>query len=193
LAFFSQKFWDWVAKVDMFDTQHNKDNEPMVKRKTSVWGLFSLMALLWVAFLVILTLLQQFYDNITETKALVPILFLSQEAGEISANIEVVVSLHNYGGNCVSNDSCANGISLSWENTVHDDVSLKCYFIDKVCYIFSDCKSCVLSSSSNISLDLYETSSYASYFSVNVTSDSSIPGESSSYAIMYIPLQALFS
>ncbi|CAG9320893.1 unnamed protein product [Blepharisma stoltei] len=187
LAFFSKKFWDWVARVDIFDTQHNKDNEPMIKRKTSVGGLFSLMALLWAGFLVVLTTLQIFYDNITETKALIPYLFLAQEAGKLSADIKVVVSLYNYGGNCTVNDSCANGISLSWTDTAHDDVTLNCYFTDKVCYVFSECKSCVLSSSSSLTLSLYETNSYASYFSVNVTSDSSIPGESSSYATYIHP------
>ncbi|CAG9320892.1 LZTR1_7 [Blepharisma stoltei] len=187
IAVSSGKLSSWVAKADIYDDKHNEDNQPMYKRKTYIGGLFSLLTTLWAFFIVIQYILQQSYDNVIETKSLIPLLHLYQQAGKFSGDISVSLSLYNYGGTCVKNGSCAAGLSLTWMNTNSDQTIMECEFFDKNCIVSTTCKNCEISTDASLVFNFTESSSYGSFFLVEVTADSAIPNEPSSYSVYAYP------
>lgn len=183
LFIFRSEFREKIKEFDFFDTEHNKDGEVMFKNKTIIGGLFSVFSLLGAGYLVFLSILTFSMDNVSETKSLVPYLTLINEAQEIKSDITLVVAFHNYLDTCGNeNNKCGEYIHVGIQN--HE---ISCYKINKICYVSVKCKSCSIDGGSEILFSLSERFSYASAISANLTTDSSIPQQKSSYNLFIKP------
>ncbi|CAG9313105.1 unnamed protein product [Blepharisma stoltei] len=182
-----KQFRQSIIRWDLYDDKHNEDDQPMWSRKTSIGGVFSIISLIIAAYLVSISFVQYRWNNIAESKSLIPIENLIKQAGRIKGDLFIVIGIYNYGGTCVENDSCNENIILSFENIQGDFSKINCIKQNKNCFVEITCKSCSLDTGAYLYLLLSETTSYCSYFSANVSADSSIPGEKSSLNLYVSP------
>lgn len=160
---------------------HNDElNQPIIKTRTKVGGLFSLLSIIGALFIIIISFLAFHYNNVTESKSLVPLLNLVNEASKIEALIIINIVLYNYGGDCDINNKDDLIIYIPFD-IKGDFYNFDCQSEGNDCECILICKKCSLNSGSYIFFNFAEANSYTGYFSVNVTSDSSIPGEISSF------------
>ena len=180
------QFKNLYLKVDLFSSQHsNSLNEPIIYRKTSIGGLFSLFFFGFCLAAVPPMIDSYINDNIYEQKALVPLVTIEKLI--TSSFLIVTVDLQYYGGLCVESDTCISLILISDDNINYKNRSISCTKLPNACSIKLNYTDCHISGLSLISIVSYEHESYCSIISVNVTSDSSIPSEVSSYVFNLKP------
>lgn len=98
----SDWFKEVIPKFDMFTQQHNYNiGENMMTKRTFLGGLITCFAICVICFLATQTILFFFYDNIEESKALIPIVVMDED---VKGDIKVVFAFNAYGGECVNSD-----------------------------------------------------------------------------------------
>ena len=171
-----------VKAFDLYTQNHNyKYNMPMILQKTTFGGAFSLLFFAYAIILISSAGLSYIYENISEIKALQPLVILEAKTKYFYANIKVEISLMQYLDNCHFADGLIylniSGIMNSKDNS---NDSFNYYRLSNgSCLIIYDCNNCYLESDAYILVNSDESTSYASGLSVAVTSTSSIPEKSS--------------
>lgn len=181
----SRKSRIFVIKADLFTSQHSNElNKPIIFRKKSIGGLFSLMFIAYCVAVIPPMIDSYIKDNIVEQKALVPLVTIDQTIS--SSFLTVIINLHYYGGNCIDSNTCISSIIISDESLKYSSKKTTCTKSSNTCSIKILYENCEIIDSGSISILSYEFESYCSIISVNVTSESSIPGEISS---VYLKLE----
>lgn len=109
----------WLKNVDNYKLDHNHIlDQIMYVKATQIGGVFTLMFLVSVIFVPLTTLITYTFDNIIESKSLVPFFITEREAFEadiqLEGKFEFWVKFFNYGGECVNeNLECHEEISLT--------------------------------------------------------------------------------
>ena len=181
-----------LKKVDLFTAQHGNDLEkPVVYRKTTVGGVFSIAFIFFSIVSVAASVLTYKLDNISETRTLIPVITLDKEI--VSKDYETTAFFYLYGGECVdiSNENskvCSKYISVLTEGIDYYSKDIKCFAEDETCRIriyFKEFK--LVSKIAKIFFNLQESSSSANAIGLNLTSSSSIPNEKSSISVVIQP------
>ncbi|OMJ82365.1 hypothetical protein SteCoe_16966 [Stentor coeruleus] len=184
VLFFSiifKKLWKSLNNVDIFATYHSQDlNVPIIYKKTSIGGLFSLMFIFGAFVSITGSLMNYTLNNITEIKALVPVLTLEEDI--IAHSVIIISTFYMYGGDCVNNhNACIEDISYTIIGLSFSSEFVSCKLAFNNCIISLELKNVrLLLSSASVYIDLKESRSYASFIGINITSSSSIPTEISS-------------
>ena len=172
--------WNKLRLIDMFVSYHgNELGVPVIHRKTSFGGLFTI----FFSFACILTIITGFLEytlnNIDEIRALVPVITLTED---ISAkNLEINSTFYIYGGDCVVDFKCHPLIEFQDFGFYYTNKSVVCGRANENCFIHAKYENVKLEQkNSEIRLSLREKFSFASALTVNMTSSSSIPNEISS-------------
>ena len=77
----------------------------MLVRETKIGGLFTLLLFAVVSYVVISNFLYFNYDNVTETKAQIPIVVVEENYGVIDGKITINVIFQQYGGECITEEN----------------------------------------------------------------------------------------
>ncbi|CAG9323524.1 unnamed protein product [Blepharisma stoltei] len=167
-----------LPRFDSYSTNHEtKENHPIIKRRTALGGLFSLIFLMLACLFILQGAVIYFTDNIIEEKNLEPLVSLENDYDSFPGEIYIIVTFYYYGGSCVNGDSCVSDLFYSYIDIEGDMSHPVCKFEETDCVVSFTCHSCNLGVGASINLSIYEPRSYASYISVNISSTSSIPNE----------------
>ena len=99
--------------ADIFQLKHNfHAGEIMRVRKTKTGGFFAIVGFVIIIYIVISAFVFFEFDNVVESKALIPIVVVNQNWGTIKGRIEIHVIMYRYGGECVVEDKCHPAISF---------------------------------------------------------------------------------
>ena len=175
-----KKFWFSIQKIDLFVDYHANELElPVVYKKTSCGGLFSFIFIVVSLITVVIGILGYTINNITEIRALIPVIALGKE---IKAEIvEIKVGFYIYGGSCVVDEKCSPLIDYQNQGFEYDMRKVSCKLEKEVCQVSFEYENLKLKGkNSEIFIGMKEKLSFASGIFVNITSSSSIPNEISS-------------
>ncbi|CAG9318074.1 unnamed protein product [Blepharisma stoltei] len=178
-----------LRNIDLYSGNHNYKKDSVMKlKKTDCGGIFTIIFLV-VAIIIILSYAINYQlNNIQETKTLVPLVALEDEASTFPALINVSTTLFNYGGHCKTGNSCHESISFTTTSITYDSLELSCYINNgNNCTIALVCKKCVIDAGAVVQLNLLEASSYTSAIISNVSSFSSIPDKISGIYQVLLP------
>lgn len=175
-----------VKKFDMYASQHQqKENEAIIMKKTSIGGLFSVFFLMLSLLLVISAVVAFSKDNVYETKGLVPIITITDEVFSESFSISAV--FYNYGGLCAGDLNYNSRIFIEDSTLNYSSKAITCERTVNDCIVSIDYQKLSISFNPSVTFKLEEQGSFASYISLNTTSLSSIPGETSSILLFSYP------
>lgn len=77
----------------------------MKTRRTLIGGITSIIVYGSIVFLTIQSLLYFFFDNIEETKSLIPIVVVNEFYDTIKGTINIKVTFNEYRGQCVTEEN----------------------------------------------------------------------------------------
>jgi hypothetical protein len=116
LLMVSETVREKMAALDIFVLEHNHSrNKPMIVRSTSVGGVVSVMCMILIMYVIFQSFLYYFYDNVDETKTLIPLVVLKELYGTILTDIKTTLVLNEYGGHCLDSSDNALGNTCSPE------------------------------------------------------------------------------
>ncbi|OMJ66392.1 hypothetical protein SteCoe_36769 [Stentor coeruleus] len=181
------KIWDKIKSMDLFVKKHKTElGIPIVYKKTSLGGLFTVFFIILSIASLASSILTYSTDNITEIKSLMPSITLDQEIKSSYFYVETI--FYTYGGACTVNSTCHPSIKFDSQDLSFTKKIQTCTKIEedtcKIVLVFYDFN--IESSLSYITLQLEEKNSYAGYFTINITSPSSIP---ESFSSVFIPVE----
>lgn len=168
-------------KIKIFDIYNDKHTykygDAVILKETVLGGLFSLFFFCLSLVIIANILIQYSLENTTESKALQPLPILQLEVDSFLADIKIVVTFNAYGDSCSQDDQCSPGIYFQVSDfKITGNYSFKCELVEIACVITFMCLDCEITSGSSVYFYLNELLSHASSITVNLTSDSSIPG-----------------
>ena len=169
-----------VRDLDLYVDQHDQELDiPVVFRKTSIGGFFSIVFLLFAGIVIVGSCLSYFLDNVTESKSLVPTLLLESY---VSASIlEITISFYVYGGTCVKNSTeCQDGNYVQDSSIAFSSKTVKCTMVAPTCQVYILYTGFAISGTAAVQIQMREFSASATAMSVNMTVTSSIPNQESS-------------
>ncbi|OMJ75810.1 hypothetical protein SteCoe_24991 [Stentor coeruleus] len=169
--------------LDIFSDMHNHSYEsPMVMTKNNFGGFFAIVFAAVTIIFVGSSVIDYTYNNIQETKALVPLIVLEDYNTQISSDKLIVEStLVGYGGECGVNGKCNENILIDYANLKGTYFYYKCAFVENsVCVITIIFHNFEILGKASIFINSKEKLSYTSAIFINVTTNSSIPNEISS-------------
>ncbi|OMJ92453.1 hypothetical protein SteCoe_4792 [Stentor coeruleus] len=173
-----------IQRVDLFVADHGQElNKPVVLRTTKLGGLFSIYFLLSAGIIILGSFLTYELDNITEIKALIPLITLEETISAEKLHIETTFFI--YGGTC--NNDNQNLLLLSETSINYKSKQITTNFISNNCIISITYNNIILLNSAKILIILTERTSRASFIGANFTISSSIPSESSNIFIPIFP------
>ena len=178
-------FLSKLQLIDLFTESHKQElGKNVVYKKTSIGGIFSLFFILVGGVLVLSGFLNYYLDNVTEIKALIPLISLDEEIHADSVNI--TSTFYFYGGECLINDKCNPLISFDAFGFEYFSYSFSCLYESDHCLIhLSYEKFRLTEQNAEIYIKIKDKSGYSSGVSVNISSSSSIPHEISSIFIVF--------
>lgn len=182
------KLQNIVVKLDLFKTSHNYALIiPMVMTKTKCGGVFSLLFILAAILMISLSTIQYDQKNIEESKALIPLVILSQIEENISADLGVYLTLYSYGGECTS--QCGEGglFDITLNSISYKGFQVTCTVDGDNCIVYVFCTGCQLGTGATIEYNMQEKASYCSAIMLSINSTSSIPNEYSSVSESALP------
>ena len=172
-----EKIRDTLKIFDIYTSLHNHTPiVPMHIRSTRLGGCCTLMFLLSALIFLLITLVKFNLSNTVEVRSLIPLVTVNNQ---IQGDISININYYYYGGTCEINGACVDQSTFAFAN-IYGQISYTCSKSVQTCTVQIHCKSCTLNASAQISINFYEEFSFCSQISVNITSSSSIPGESSS-------------
>jgi hypothetical protein len=154
----------------------------MYMRKNYTGGVFTAIGICLIVLLLLNSCLNYSYENISESKALVPRLALERKYSHFSAK-EIIFeyTFRNYGGQCTQLNKCTESLEILRDNLEGTLSQPKCQKLSNDCKIQFHCYDCELSNPGNLHLILSEDRSYATDIILNITASSSIPNQYSSF------------
>ena len=211
LIIFSERSRQVIIKLDLYPKKYENDsedssnndklegwskiktNQKQQKKKTSIGAIFSLFFISGAFLLILSVFLSYGIDNIQETKTLVPSILSSYNI--TSPNVKVFVWFYIYGGVCVDeNNNCLASIYIQESGISYFSKKTACQLNyvsgQKVCQVEIDYTNLYVPFAGSINIENYEYSGYAGLITVNITSVSSIPGETSSISYSLYPTDA---
>jgi hypothetical protein len=115
-------------------------------------------------------------NNITETKALIPLILTSDIIK--SPTLSISINLYNYG------DSCSSALLVTENSLIYQNRTTSMGFIadssNTTCQITAEYTSIQINSNSFVDISLDESFSYAAYINFSVSSPSAVPNYNSS-------------
>ena len=175
-----------IMNIDLYTIEHNFELDvPIIKRKTMLGGVFTLMFLITAAIFIATALLQYFLQNITEVKSLQPLVVLEKEISIFATDLEITVSFLQYSESCAINNLCSSSISFETANILPSSSSFTSSITcskssEGTCEVQYSCKSCTIDTTAAVAINMNEDYSFAGGISVLVSSNSSIPASKSS-------------
>ena len=182
----ADRFRALMLIVDIFIDRHdNPVNKPVMFKKTLIGGIFSSLFIIFALLTIIFGLYSFFVGNVSEYKTLVPTITLTDII--TSETFTLSVKLHNYGSICTTNGACMITIIKGNAGIEYKSETSTCYLLQDDCIYQITYKDLTLLSSGNISLYFTDISSFATSISLNISSSSSIPGQSSAIMLHQSP------
>jgi hypothetical protein len=178
---FFHAVWIKLKIVDVFSSNHGVDlGVPVTYRKTSIGGMFSLIFVIVAGVTILVSFLSFQLDNISELKALIPVISLENEI--VSELVSIKTVLFTYGGDCIHSkykeNVCHEYIHITEEGIIYSSRFVTCFKTTESCKIFINYYNFQLSlKNSFVLISFEEFQSFAGAISVNISSSSSIPGE----------------
>lgn len=171
----------YLQMLDIYKEHHNyKIGSIMYLRKTLAGGVFTFIAMSMISILVLHSSVNYLYDNIKESKALVPNVALETDYEKFEAETIVFeFTFMNYGGDCGHNHEFTHQMTLITDNVIGTLNEPTCEKIGNDCYIKIVCMNCEIIKAGSIEVVLNENQSFATDIRVKVTSSSSIPSQTS--------------
>ncbi|OMJ65076.1 hypothetical protein SteCoe_39427 [Stentor coeruleus] len=180
LLFTFKKIRDKIKNADLYTEMHNHELlVPMIKKKNTIGGFFSLVFIIAAVVYIGSAIIEFSKSNIQESKVLVPLIILENESELLTANKIIVTSkIIGYGGECGVEGICNSQIFINITNLSGSLIEYNCTnYYGNICIVTIVCNNCALLGEATIFITTRELKSYASAIFVNITSDSSIPGE----------------
>lgn len=194
MILFRKKVFPIIVKLDLYTDAHNYDeNVPLKLKKTFIGGIFTLCFLSLAILFIIYSIIEFSFNNIQETKTLVPLVIMEDEVSVFNSSLYLNLVFLRYGGDCVDeNKQCVNSINLeSFEiDGVFEQQSCK-LSQELDCSIVYTCYKCTINKGAYINIVASEKTSYSSAISLNITADSSIEDTKSSLYILIKTPQGL--
>lgn len=175
-----------IADMDDFVDNHNYElNTPIMRKKTSIGGIFTLLFYGSAFILIGSAGIQYFWNNIYELKTLQPLVVLEKEVDKFYTDLTIVIEFFRYSESCSSgNKICEESIYIAYDNIKYAGNSKSIITCEKnsddTCIIVFSCSNCWIDPGANFKIDMKEDMSYCSGIFVNITSKSSIPESDSS-------------
>ena len=179
-----------IDAIDLFSADHNYHFKKKMLLEKNMFGGYSSLIFISLAIIMIgLAVIAYVLDNISESKALVPLVILQADVVDFNASsIQISSSFLTYGDSCAINNTCSPLIFLTTANIRYSSLSYTCELSTiKTCVVFVSCISCILDPGAYISISLQEKLSYSSGILVNISSSSSIPNKLSIVAQSLYP------
>ena len=177
LLLYFKRIRDKLKIFDIYTSLHNHTPMiPMHIKSTRLGGCCTLMFLLSTLVFLVVTVLKFNLVNVVEVRSLVPLVTVNDQ---IKGDIAISINYYYYGGTCEVDGICANESTFTFAN-MNGAISYGCSKSSQTCTVLIECLSCILDAAAGIDIYFYEEFSFCSQISVNVTSSSSIPGETSS-------------
>lgn len=178
-----KKFRNNLRYIDIYSNMHNHELlVPMIMKKTNIGGFFTVIFIAATMVYFGTSIIEYYYNNIQETKALVPLIVLENDVDEFTTEIfRVTCTLVGYNGECGVEKVCNSQIFINITGLSSSSFEYECEIVDKIlCTVSILCKNCVQVERGSVLINFKEKLSYASAIYVNITSNSSIPNEKSS-------------
>ena len=177
-----------ILQIDIYTDAHPQDlNVPVIYRKTIYGGLFSVIFLVFVIAILISAYISYTYDNIFETRTLVPLVTV-HESSEAEHFI-VYTQFHVYGGMCIGFGEGNCNIELIIDDTGLDYKKrvIECKAVENTCLVKMIYQNIKISGDFEIFYKMKEFLSYSNLMTVNVSVASGIPSEDSQNFIPLYP------
>ncbi|CAG9318789.1 unnamed protein product [Blepharisma stoltei] len=176
---------NWLKRIDMFEENHNVGDDIVLRKfKNRFGGYFTIGYLIGASWFIMANISSFVLDNVTESKALLPLVAVEDQATNFYGDIVLIASFIRYGGKCVADGACLSTIKVTTTNIESNGYTVKCVMDDNNdCVITFNCLDCEILTGAQVNFALSESLSFSSAIIVNVTSTSSIPGGISSEEI----------
>ena len=196
ICIFRKTFFPIIILLDLYTDSHNYDEHiPLKLKKTFLGGVFSLCFLSLAILLIIYTIIEFTYNNVDESKTLIPLVIMEDEVTEFSSDFLLNLVFLRYGGSCTDeNKKCVSSITIQSVNIKGKFVQKSCYMSEEQdCSIEYTCSNCEITAGAYVNVVASEKTSYASAISLNITVGSSIPNTKSSvYILIKTPENSIF-
>lgn len=172
-----------IKLFDIFKEEHSSSLENYEEEDpTTFGGAFSILFIIAAVIIFVTTIVAYQYNNIFESKSLIPLVVLSEEVTDFTANtLTIYSSFIRYGDTCVVDGLCSPQISLTTENIRSSSSHYTCDLTStETCNVNFTCNNCIIDTGARLSIVLSQQLSYATGIQVNITSDSSLPNQPSS-------------
>ena len=175
------KFWTKVGlfkKIDIFLDKHNYILSKQMVLMSNKFGVIATFGFYCFVIIFLISIgLNYIYNNILEEKTLLPGPVLNQEVDVfVSEKFFVKILLEQFGDLCSDQIIKVSSFGVYYKSK---DVKVE-EKAKNICQVIFECNNCSFDTGSYIYLNSTGKNSYASGFTVNITSSSSIPNEISS-------------
>ena len=176
-----------LIKIDLFTDSHpQKLNVPVIYRRTNFGGLFSIIFIILFFSIVISAYITYTYDNIVETRTLVPLVTVDEKTE--AKEFIVYSKFHEYGGECVGQGqgNCNSELIINETGISYKEKYFECELIGKNCLVKIVYQDIEIGGNFEIYYKMKEILSYANLITVNITVSTGIPeGNSQNFIPIY--------
>lgn len=169
-----------VKRLDIYISSHDvKVDKPLIPKKTTMGGFFSIAFLISTGLIILSLVLSYVYNNISETKTLVPSILYQESVKSPYFCIEI--NLYQYGSTCQSKGSqdCPDAMYVVEGSMSYTSRVMYCQAFGSYCKVSLTYTDLGITFESTVELQLSDSTSYAAYIQFNITSFSSIPNSMS--------------
>ena len=177
--------WEKLKKFDFFSSSHdNPVGLPVIYKKTSIGGLFFVFFVLISAVIFFASFLTYQLDNVSELKAMIPIILLDSQI--TSKSVEFHSIFYLFGGECTIQGLCNPSLKVFEEGFTFDARIIECEYSNQNCEVFIKYSNFYLTQKNSfVYVSLEDFNSYAPAIGVNLTCYSSIPNEFSGLSLSF--------
>ena len=181
---------DKLLKIDIYTDAHPQELDvPVMYRKTSFGGLFSLIFIVFFIAILISSYITYTYDNILETRTLVPLVTVDDKSE--AQEFTVLTKFHVYGGECIGNSegNCNTELIINDTGIAYKKRTVECELVNNHCLVKMTYESIKISGDFEIFYKMKEILSYTTLMTVNISVSTGIPGGNSENYIPIYPSQ----
>lgn len=171
----------YIHNIDIFKVQHNYTlDAPIIMKTNKIGAFFSFGFVLGSIIVIILSSYAYQYDNIQETKSLIPLVILEKMNQNIRSTFTIELEFYNYGDSCEHQFGPSGSFKSIISGISYKSYTQISYLFNKNCFIQLVCYDCLINIGASIAFYLQEKSSFCNAISLNMSSGSSIPLQTSS-------------
>lgn len=185
---FISKVRDKLLNIDIYTDAHPQDlNVPVMYRKTSFGGLFSVFFYVFLIAILISSYITYTYDNIAETRTLVPLVTVDEKSE--AEEFVVFTKFHIYGGECVGmgQGNCNTELIINDSGIDYKKRYIECSVVEKHCLVVMVYQNIRISGNFEIYYKMKEFLSFTNLITVNMSVSTGIPGGKSKNFIPIYP------